>query len=343
MKKTLLAVCDADREYGKKLCDYVRRHEGAIYDSRYYESYEMYETDVSEKVGSVLLLDESVAQTGKTGGETRLILSTGEKETEGENILFKYQSADNLLKQIHKAAGQEPKRKCPCKPMEQDQQIISICSFHGHEVAIPFLMVVAEEYAKRKKVLCIGMSVFSDMKKCMGVEAERDLGHLLYLLQEGEDKLMAEYHTCVQRVGGFDVILPPENPELLLQYEEEIKKLIDILFQKLSYQTILVHINNMFAGMKDVLERSHRIWMIKEKRNTQDTGMEDFRQYLRRHHTGMEKRIEEIFVPKNLPLREDGPYRIEELYMGELGRCVRRLVEAEDESGNRENTKVYTG
>ena len=228
--------------------------------------------------------------------------------------------------------GEKPKEKQICS---KKRELITIYSPWNHRMQTPFALAAAEEMADmgRRKVLYLNFSVCSGFCKSAGIEKGMDMGDLFYLLREGEEEFLAKMGSSIYSLGNFSVIPPPENPKHYMEWEaEETERFFELLLEKTGYEVFLVDISCFIPGFFEILEKSRRIWLLREYRSRVDFGLEEVHTLLRKQKAGLEEKVKEVFLPKNQVVREDGIYQLEECYMGEAGRCARRLLE-EDEIG----------
>lgn len=340
-----MAVCEKDADYTKRLADYIARQRKEDFDVFGFSREEDYLRAEQEEDFDILLFGEGFFQKSKLyeKKEHAVYLSEGSvpKEQEHIPVLFKYQAADSLLRGIHYCMGDvmdEPEKK---KIFTGSKEVIAVYSPGNHRMQTPFALAAAEELSGRKNVLYLNFSVCRGFCKSTGIEKGMDMGDLFYLIREGEKEFLMKLKSSIYTIGSFSVIPPPENPEHYLEWtKEEVENFFTSLLENTDYEVLILDLGCLIPGFFQVLELSSRIWLLKENRSRRDLGLEELKELFRKRGTGLHERAKEVFLPGGQPWREDGIYQVEEFYMGEMGRCVRRLLGEEREFGNRADTQA---
>lgn len=336
MKRKKVAVCEKDTEYTRRLSDYLADHEREQLEVFGFSKEEDYLRAEQRQGFDVLLFGETFFETSKEyrQKEHAILLSEGGVLPEEVPMLFKYQSAESLLRGIHYSLGSAIADPVKRNIFSEKKRVISVFSPCGHRLQTPFALAAAEELAGRKSVLYLNFSVCKGFCRNTGLQKGMDMGDLFYLLRESEEEFLAKLSGGIYSLGSFWVIPPPENPEHYMEWTgEEMEALITCLLEKSKYEALILDIGCIIPDFFRVLERSNRLWLLKEQRNRKDVGLEELLELLAKRSPGLEKRAEEVFLPGGQGWTGDR-YQVEEFYMGELGRCARRLLGEEAGYGN---------
>ncbi len=328
MKKKKIAVCDKDTGYTRRLVDYIADREREQLEVFGFSREEDYLQAEQEWDFDVILFGETFFEQSKgyRQKEHVVLLSEGGTLSEEVPVLFKYQSAENLLREIHFCMGSAISEPMERNIFSEKKMVISIFSPCGHRLQTPFALAAAEELAEKKNVLYLNFSVCKGFCKSAELQKGMDMGDLFYLIREGEKEFLTKLPGGIYTMGRFSVIPPPENPEHYLEWtEEEMETFLTCLLEKSEYEVLILDIGCLIPGFFRVMEQSSRLWLLKEQRNRKDAGLEEVLELLKKRNPGMEKRAEEIFLPGGQNWQE-GRYQVEEFYMGELGRCARRVL-----------------
>lgn len=328
MKRKRVAVCEKDAGYMRRLVDYIADREREQLEVFGFSQEEDFLQAERRQDFDVLLFGETFFEKTEEyrQKEHAILLSEGGVVTEEMPMLFKYQSAENLLRGIHYFLGSIISEPVKRNIFSEKKMVISVFSPCGHRLQTPFSLAAAEELAGKKSVLYLNFSVCKGFCKRTGLQKGMDMGDLFYLIRESEEEFMAKFAGGIYTLGSFSVIPPPENPEHYLEWtDEEVEILLACLLEKSEYEVLILDIGCMIPGFFRVLERSSRLWLLKEQRNRKDAGLEEMLGLLGKRNPGLEKRAEEVFLPGGQNWQE-GRYQVEEFYMGELGRCVRELL-----------------
>lgn len=348
LKKLTMAVCEKDDVYTKRLADYITNHKREGFAVFCFSKEEEYLKAEQKENFDILLFGEGFFQKSEAyeKKEHVVYLSEGSvpKEQEHIPVLFKYQSADNLLRGLHYCTGSALVGGEEKKVLLGKKEVIAVYSPEHHRMQTPFALAAAEELSGRKKVLYLNFSVCRGFCKSTGIEKGMDMGDLFYLIREGEKEFLMKFRSSIYTIGSFSVIPPPENPEHYMEWtKEEMGRFLTCLLEQTEYEVLILDLGCIIPGFFQILDWSSRIWLLKENRTRGDLGIEELKELFRKRNTGLNERAKEVFLPGGQPWREDGMYRVEEFYMGEMGRCVRRLLGEEREFGNRADTRACPG
>lgn len=348
LKKLRMAVCETEELYREYLVDYISRQEGEHFEVFGFAGEEEYQREEEKKPFDILLFGADFFKKAKgissKGSCFYLSGETIPPEYEQEKALFKYQAADQMMREIHSQLGIPSVQEEEKRMFSGKKEVITVYSPWNHRMQTPFVLAAAEELAGqgRRKVLYLNFSVCGGFCRSAGIEKGMDMGDLFYLLREGEKEFLAKMRSSIYMLGNFFVIPPPENPGHYIEWKaEEMETFLELLVEKTEYEVFLLDITHFIPGFFEVLEKSSRIWILKEHRYRDDPGLEELRRLLERRKSGLERRAQEVFLPKDQPWREDGRYQVEEFYMSELGRCAKKLLEKRDEIGCRTDPKEY--
>lgn len=332
MKKQKIAICDQDAEYTKQLVNYIAAKEKDSFEVTGFSDENLYRKN--NENFDLLLYEETFFQNKEEAGRAQktICLSNGEISTEQENmrVLFKYQPADRILREIHAGIGKVAGSMDTKSIWRAEKQIFAVYSPWNHRLRTTFALTAAEQLSAGKKVLYLNFSICNGFCKSMGLEPDVDMGDLFYLLREDEEALLAKLKSGIYPLGSYQIIPPPSNPEHYMEWRKgEVRHFLEILLEKTDFEVLVLDMGCVMNGFFEVLDLCGRIWILKEHRTSKDSGIEELRELLEKFKAGLEERVEEVFLPGGQAWREDGTIQVEEFYMGEVGNCVRRLLGGE--------------
>lgn len=332
MKKQKIAICDQDVEYTRQLVNYIAAKEKDSFEVTGFSDESLYRKN--DENFDLLLYEETFFQNKEEAGRAKkaICLSNGEISTEQENmrVLFKYQPADRILREIHAGIGKVAGSMDTKSIWRGEKQIFAVYSPWNHRLRTPFALTAAEQLSVGKKVLYLNFSVCNGFCKSMGLEPDMDMGDLFYLLRESEEELLAKLKSGIYPLGSYQVIPPPANPEHYMEWKKgEVRRFLELLLEKTDFEVLLLDLGCVMSGFFEVLELCQRIWILKENRTSKDPGIEELKELLEKFKEGLTGRTQEVFLPGGQAWREDGTIQVEEFYMGEVGNCVRRLLGGE--------------
>ena len=136
MKKIRIAICDKDAEYTRQLVNYIAIKEGDSFEVLGFPNETLYQKD---KIGfDVLLYEETFFQNEEETEkvEKAICLSNGGILPKQENIqvLFKYQPADRILREIYAGIGKTVRSVEAKSVRKGEKQVIAVYSPWNHRL-----------------------------------------------------------------------------------------------------------------------------------------------------------------------------------------------------------------
>lgn len=208
MKKQKIAICDQDVEYTRQLVNYIAAKEKDSFEVTGFSDESLYRKN--DENFDLLLYEETFFQNKEEAGRAKkaICLSNGEISTEQENmrVLFKYQPADRILREIHAGIGKVAGSMDTKSIWRGEKQIFAVYSPWNHRLRTPFALTAAEQLSAGKKVLYLNFSICNGFCKSMGLEPDVDMGDLFYLLREDEEALLAKLKSGIYPLGSYQII-----------------------------------------------------------------------------------------------------------------------------------------
>ncbi|MCI8326420.1 MAG: hypothetical protein HFI37_01425 [Lachnospiraceae bacterium] len=345
MKKAAIAVCEKDADYVRSLLNYILEIKENDLEVFGFSKEEEYLRAREKKKFDILLFGEGFFQKSEDYRHTdhAIYLSEGMVYPKEESlpVLYKYQPADSLIRGIYQCMGNVIYRQESQKNFLKDKEMVVIYSPSSQKLQTPFSLATAEALSARKKVLYLNFSICRGFCKCAGIEKKMDMGDLFYLIREGETEFLSKLQGSIYTLGAFSVIPPPENPEHYMEWTgEEVNCFFSWLLKKTDYEVLIVDMGCMIPGFFQILEQCRWIWLLGERENKRDFGIEEMRGLFQKRNEKLNQKVKEIFLSGEQISGEE-MYRVEELYVGEMGNCVRELLEEVDQLGDRMDTESY--
>lgn len=153
MKKQKIAICDQDVEYTRQLVNYIAAKEKDSFEVTGFSDESLYRKN--DENFDLLLYEETFFQNKEEAGRAKkaICLSNGEISTEQENmrVLFKYQPADRILREIHAGIGKVAGSMDTKSIWRGEKQIFAVYSPWNHRLRTPFALTAAEQLSVGKK------------------------------------------------------------------------------------------------------------------------------------------------------------------------------------------------
>lgn len=290
MEKKRFVICDSEQEYTSRLSSLLSRK--IDYQIHVCSSLKELEKITEEKEIAILLAGEDmIPDKEETPAEILIILS--EKEGEGGNRIFKYQSFDGILSAIlnicMEGKQQGILRKQACKSCS----LIGVYSPIHRIGKTTFAIALGKEAAKRETVLYLNLETYSGWEERMGRKEPYTLADLLYYARQEKGNLETRVGAMTGYLDELAYIAPMEMSEdLKTVTSEEWMNLLDILKSRRIYKKIILDFGECVQGLWDMLSMCSEIYMpVKEGRISQ-SKLSQFEKNLR--VTGREAILDRI-------------------------------------------------
>ena len=204
MKNYILAICTADEAYAKRLQEALSEREAFPFSVFIYTK--PGQTDTSGRI-SLYLADEYFYEKIKNAGGFPILLRSRENGPDAERYIWKYQSADQIRKQLLdyyselSGTGEQP------APGRHSTKVIGIFSPVAKSIQTSFSLLMGQFLAKNSKVLYLNLEPFSGLSKLMSDSNNRDLTDLVYYLEGNEERLVYKLESMVGNVNGLEQLI----------------------------------------------------------------------------------------------------------------------------------------
>ncbi len=267
MHKITIAFCEEEEEYQERFVTYLMEHKAeeiAVHvfsDVKHFVEGAMHCQFDLVLVGSgfltlakalwerrfpVLYLAEACSQVGEAGNY--------QDGCEKMPCVFRYQSMETILHEII-ALSQKSILRDGNEYKLLHTEVIGVYSPCGHEMQMPFSMVLARQQAAAgRKVLYINLIACSGFVELFDLEGERDLGDLLIKLRKGRLK-PETFYQCVYQSEGISYIAPFYNPANLREMTmEDLTAVIAFIVQNTDFEMLLLDFGDGLAKFSEMLK-----------------------------------------------------------------------------------------
>ena len=292
-------ICDVQEEYSEQLLKILAEQFAGEYQFHlFYDFEKMKEFMEHSSHADILLIGEEYAEQLETfhnHGRT-IILSeiparSGEEE---ETRVFRYQSADSILRDISRAAGRSavlPDRKSEDKrseerrgreaegkntkkkggvkirdepPVDGKQIVRGIIGIYSpiHRIGkTKFAIRFGQRMARQIPVLYLNLEGYSGMDYYFQEGQGKNLGDLLYCMKQERGDYGIKISSMTGQAGGMDYILPMENEQDLKAVKcSEWLSLIDMISEKCIYEAVILDLGECIDGVYEILRKCTRIY-----------------------------------------------------------------------------------
>lgn len=310
-------ICDVQEEYSDHLFQILSEQFEGEYQFHLFHDLQKMTGFFAKNSAEILVIGEEYGNEAiqKAGALQKFILtgSPGERK-DTENIpLFRYQSAEGMIKMIRKYAGRgrrgsggsgteksgvadrngmirsregesvcEKRRTARIRDDPPVRGMIGIYSPVHRIGKTRFALRLGQKAACRVPVLYLNLEGCSGGRYYFQEGADKDLGDLLYFLKQERDDWGLKLSAMAARKNGMDYILPMRNEQDLRSVSgEEWIRLLDMILEKCIYEVVILDLGDAVSGLYDILRKCERIYTPYICEGAAEAKLEQYEESLR--------------------------------------------------------------
>ena len=310
-------ICDVQEEYSDHLFQILSEQFEGEYQFHLFHDLQKMTGFFAKNSAEILVIGEEYGNEAiqKAGALQKFILtgSPGERK-DTENIpLFRYQSAEGMIKMIRKYAGRgrrgsggsgtEKSGVAERNGMIRSREGESVCGKRRTArirddppvrgligIYSPVHRIGKTRFALRlgQKAACRVPVLYLNLEGCSGGRyyfqegADKDLGDLLYFLKQERDDWGLKLSAMAARKNGMDYILPMRNEQDLRSVSgEEWIRLLDMILEKCIYEVVILDLGDAVSGLYDILRKCERIYTPYICEGAAEAKLEQYEESLR--------------------------------------------------------------
>lgn len=348
MRKILIAVCDTEAAYAKKLGEWISLEKGGCFSVHLFfspESFLEFQKTSSLDVallGSGFWEDSRVAsQVYQEAGSLRepegkgiLWISLRGQEEGGEvpqEILAlpaveKYQAASKIVREVFSYCQKhmEGGREAPSARRE----VTGVYSPCHSACQTPFALTLSQVLSRREKVLYVNFKECAGFAGWLQESYPRDLLDVIYLCLAEDGKVSDSIGSAAHRLEDFDYIPPAGDGVCLGEISsEDYKHFLTLLMEKSGYDVIVLDFGMMVPGFMELLGLCSKVYVLTEQLGWERYALGHFQEMIARQgNQPLEERISYLSLPSMVSGNCRGGQTVQQWVWGELGDYARELV-----------------
>ena len=307
-------ICDIQEEYSEHLFQILsERFEGEYQFHIFHDLQKMMEF-FEKNIAEILVIGEEYGNEviGKTGARKKFVLTgiPGERNGSESISLFRYQSAEGMIRMIRKYT--DSKKKSKRKPgteqsgmtgieknaepehssekrgavrLRDEPMVRGMIGIYSpvHRIGkTKFALRLGQKLARQIPVLYLNLEGYSGGAHYFQEGADKDLGDLLYFLKQERDDWGLKLTAMAVRKNGMDYILPMKNEQDLRSVRgEEWIRLLDMIMEKCLYEAVILDLGDAVCGLYDILRKCDRIYTPYICESAAEAKMEQYEENLR--------------------------------------------------------------
>lgn len=322
----LFAICDSQQNYVYKLTEYLNRRKAVPFQIVAFTSLEKFlEYESKTQVELLLITEELFANTPNSFQTPHIILlnETGVEKVKGYHFIYKYQSAEQIARQILKIYGEigDPSRLAM---VNRKIEILGVYSPIKRCLQTSFALTLGQLIGKERKCLYLNFEAFSGFSKLMKREYEQDFMDLMYFLNGGIEKFVYKLKGMIESIGSLDYIPPALSFMDFAQMEgKSIRLLLEEIAGRTDYEVVILDLSDNLNSLFEILMVCDRIYTITKADGIALAKLEQYEElifYMQKDEIlGRTQKID-------LPQFEAIPDKLEELPFSELAEYIRKEI-----------------
>ncbi|MCQ2400866.1 MAG: hypothetical protein MJ059_02960 [Lachnospiraceae bacterium] len=262
--KQVMAVISSERLFSKRFCDYVNKSGHIIYTAVPFDSIEGLEAFKKEHSVPILLCDEGMlseeAEAGVLYDVRTVPLSDYETGESGRKSVFKYQSAEEIVREIMEVLG-DVRFSAGIRISGRPVSVRAIYSPVSDEHKTFLALAAAICFSKNQRTLYVNFEETSGLMDMLESENCRGLSEAFYYLKQGE--LTPERIASLIHVSGPLQFIPPVHTadDLSMICGEDCVNLIRTLLSGSSYDMVVADLPPHLSLSSDILDISEFIYV----------------------------------------------------------------------------------
>lgn len=322
----LFAICDSQQNYVYKLTEYLNQKRAVPFQIVAFSSVEKFLEYEKNTEVELLLITEELFMSEKDSFQTSHIIllnETGIERVKNYPFIYKYQSAEQIAKQILQIYG-EVGDASRLAMVNRKIEIIGIYSPIKRCLQTSFALTLGQLIGKEKKCLYLNFEAFSGFSRLLKQEYEQDFMDLMYFLNGGIEKFVYKLKGMVESIGDLDYIPPALSFMDFAQIDgKSIRLLLEEIATRTDYEVLILDLSDYLNDLFDILLVCDRIYTITKEDGIALAKLQQYEQLV----SCMQK--EEILGRTrkvSLPTFEEIPSRLEELPFSQLAEYIREEI-----------------
>lgn len=333
MKSTKLWIADSNASYADAFMEYVNLKKSHLFQVRMCTEIDKLAEVFAKEEIEVLLISAEWYEACKEFIHQKCVIFLSEgslpKELGMYPAVYKYQSAENILREIMYYYSEQETEEEYYTEVHKDNRVIGVYSPAGGIRKSKFALTLGLILAEDRNVLYLNLEECSGFTEILG-GSHWNLSDLVYYLRQTKNKTPFLYrlNSMVQKLDQMDYVPPCESYMDFRQITvEEWQRLLYLIRVQSSYDTVILDFGNVTGHEIDLLRQCNGIYVPTYPDIISQGRISQWQKYIQ-ILDGMD--VLEKLQTLELPGSDTGPISEEDLFMlpqQELGTYVRGLLQ----------------
>lgn len=333
MKKQILAVCDSEEEYTRRLCEFLQRKGLHTFEIIAFTSRKKVMAFAGESEITLLLICEKEFEKSLYGLISGQIIILGEQRFKEKRLeektayIYKYQSCEAVFQELMGYTA-ETKGIQPATfsgfSADRTLKIIGLYTPVHRSLQTTFAFVLGQLLAGNHQVLYLNFESYSGIRERMEKEFRTDMSDFMYYLNTARDSLYFRLKSMTETIGNMDFIPPGFSYMDICGIEKEQWFLLfEELKKHTSYEYLILDLSDHMQGLFDILRICTHIFTLIKEDGIALAKVAQYEKLLQ--YTAYEDVLEKT-KKCSPPLFSQIPERFEELPYSELAAYTKKLI-----------------
>ncbi|MCR5526304.1 MAG: hypothetical protein K6F39_02830 [Lachnospiraceae bacterium] len=303
MKEEIFVIYDKDESYVRRLMKYIANNSVFQIEIQGFSDIDRLKKYLENKDADMMLLAESVFEDDpeiKISGKALILTEEAmEEDINGFSAVYKYQSSDNVLREVFKHYAEETSSFVKARKNSR-VELIGVISPVGGAGKTSFALALGQVLAEKEKVLYLNLEDYSGFHHLVKGDKSMTIAELIFFLKGNRGSFPGKLAETVKRLGRLDYIPPALFPEDIRTTESEIWLRLFDEIMKSEYDKVIIDFGREEEWTKDVLENCSRVFLPVKKDRLSEAKLEHFQMVL---HVNKEEallsKLEVIRIPQS--------------------------------------------
>ncbi len=326
----ILALLVDEQEYAGELSAYLSSKSDFIFKPVIFTGSDLFLDYEENHNVDLLLCSEGFMPELKGRARTQNICILTEHSLVGEqtesNIIFKYQSSEEILREIMEFYSSY-KSAAPENETIADKRFICVCSPLGGSYCSTYSLALADYYSKKGHTLFISFDPFFLLPGESKKYTDKNLSDIIYFLQIYEKNPMEFIGRVANRRGNLEYVSGVSHWFDIADITPlQMRKLFTALCESDVYESIVVDMGGLGSAGIELLAGCSSIYVPIRRTSGYKRILEEWKRQL--SFSGQREILQKV-VERELPFDEtlSGDYEFECLLDGLMGRYIKETEE----------------
>lgn len=327
-KKRKILICDNEKEYSRRLQEYINENYPGIFETSLFTNKKSLEEFLSENKADVLLTAMKDEPKNRESVKTIIHLLSEKPSELNDCDVYKYSPAKSIVAAIIDIISKDIKDEEKSNESDRPIEVIGVYTPLKRCFQTTFCITLGQILAKNKKVLYLNFEGFSGFDLMSGKTYKADIMDALYFAECGNSSFALRIDAISERIGELRYISPTKAfTSLSTVTPEQWNRLLDTIIRETDYEVLIMDLSEQVNGLLDILDRCSRVYTIIDSERMAKAKVAQYEMLLKeKNYFGILTKTQSITIPRFREIPRD----YELLPHTELTNYVKRIIKEEN-------------